>query len=62
MPPPVLVTLRITIVAHGDAGGRGIQPISGNQHILFGDGFLLMLKTAKMQLSDHFWQCDVWRG
>lgn len=31
MPPPFLVTLRITILAHGDAGGRGIQPISGNQ-------------------------------
>lgn len=37
MPPTVLVTLRITILAHRDAGGRGIQPISGNQQIEFLD-------------------------
>jgi L-cystine transport system permease protein len=33
MPPTLLVTLRITILAHRDAGGRGIQPFSGNQQL-----------------------------
>lgn len=36
MPPLVLVTLRVTILAHGDAVERDIQPIKGNQQSSFG--------------------------